>query len=167
MFTSAQALGANVCTSTLTMTATITEIELEDGTIYTPPAEFVPDGYSAGDGHNVPLDDLTELVPQPSSAGVKVTRRSHAPEPLQDEFKYLELEWSALGSVTEFQSVLSQLGVLSAIENDVTVTAKDETLGWQRFNGTAVRPQMGSDVRHERYFIRNLVILVKYLELSE
>jgi hypothetical protein len=123
------------------------------------------DSYLVGDGHNRPLNELTALTPQPSSAGVRVTRRSHAPEPLVDEFKYIEFVYSALGSVTEFQAVLNQWGVLSSMQNEVTFTAKDETLAWTRFNGTAVRPQMGSDVQWSRYFPRDVVVLVK--ELTE
>lgn len=152
-------------TSTIYLEILVAEIELENGTIYAPVA-LAPDAYWIGDGHDVPGHELTVLTPQPSSAGVKVTRRPHSVSGgLQDEYKYVELLYSALGSVTEYQAVLTAFGLLSAMQNEITVTARDETLQWVTFNGTAVRPQMGSDVNWSRYFPRDIVILVK--ELTE
>jgi hypothetical protein len=121
--------------------------------------------YRVKDLHDQALTEDEDVVPQPGTAGVRVTRRNHSVSGgLKDDFLYAELVWSSLGSVEEFQSVLSQFGILAADENEVTITARSQTFQFRRYNGTAVRPQQGIDVRWDRYFPRNIVILVKFLE---
>jgi hypothetical protein len=121
--------------------------------------------YRVKDLHDQTLTEEDDVTPAPRTAGVQVTRRNHSVSGgVEDAFLYVEMLWSSVGSESEFQSILTQFGVLAADENEVTVMCRDATLQWKRYNGTAVRPQMGTDVRHERYFVRDLVILVKFLE---
>ncbi len=122
--------------------------------------------YKVKDGHNQALEDLVALDPQPKSEGVKCTRRSFAADgtPI-DEGRYIELVWSMLPDVTTYQSVLSQLGIQSALSNQVTAYVRDETFAWVRVNGLAIRPEPGRDVRWT-YFPRDVTILIRDVEAA-
>ncbi len=120
--------------------------------------------YRVADGHDVALVSLTVLDPQPRSEGIKPTRRTFGGDGTPyDESKYVELLYSMVGSVTEYQSILSDFGVQSAGSNEVTVYVRDETFAWTRQNGLAIRPEPGQDVRWTNYFPRDVVILVRDL----
>lgn len=124
--------------------------------------------YAVGDGHNIPASFLTRLDPQPAGGYVKITRRSHSDNgKLLDEALFTEMEYSALGSAADYQDVLTGWGVLSAIENEVTIMARDAAMRWKRYNGTVVRPEMGKDVQWSSFFVRNVKILIKDLVLAE
>lgn len=120
--------------------------------------------YKVADGSDVALGSLSDVSPQPKSTGIQPTRRTYSADgSVYDEAKYVELQFSAIDSVTTYQSVLSQFGIQSALTNAVTVYVRDETFAWVRMNGTAVRPEPGRDVRWDNYFPRNVTILVKDL----
>lgn len=122
--------------------------------------------YRVKDGHGQTLFEDDDVAPQPRTSGVQVTRRVHSVSGgLQDEFLYVEMLFSALESVSQFQAVLTQFGVLSAMTNEVTIMARDQTLQWATYNGTAVQPQMGADVQYSRYYPRDVVMLIRDLEL--
>jgi hypothetical protein len=124
--------------------------------------------YRVKDTHDQTLTENEDVVPQPRTTGVRVTRRSHSVSGgLKDEFLYVEMLFSSLESVTQYQAVLTQFGVLSAMTNEVTIMCRDAALRWKRYNGTAVRPQQGVDVQWSRYFPRDVVMLVRDLELIE
>jgi len=121
--------------------------------------------YRVADGHDVALVDLNVLDPQPRSEGIKPTRRTFGGDGTPyDEGKYVELLYSVVSSVTEYQAILDAFGVKSAGSNEVTVYVRDETFAWTRKNGLAIRPQPGQDVRWTNFFPRDLVILVRDLE---
>lgn len=120
--------------------------------------------YQVADGHDVALISLNPVIPQPTSEGIKATRRSYAASGgVYDEGRYVELEFSVLGSETSYQTLLSEFGVNTVLTNDVTVYVRDEKYTWVRMNGTAVRPEVGQDVQWRRYFPRNITILIKDL----
>lgn len=120
--------------------------------------------YKVADGSDVALESLNDLSRQPTSDGIKSTRRTYsANSSVYDEAKYVELRFSAIDSVTVYQTLLGEFGVQSALTNAVTVYVRDETFAWVRMNGTAVRPEPGRDVRWDNYFPRNVTILVKDL----
>jgi hypothetical protein len=120
--------------------------------------------YRVADGFNIALVSLTVLDPQPRSEGIKPTRRTFGGDGTPyDESKFVELLYSAVGSVTEYQSILSDFGVQSAGSNEVTVYVRDETFAWVRKNGLAIRPEPGQDVKWTNYFPRDVVILVRDL----
>lgn len=126
----------------------------------------VLDYYAVADGHDIPASFLTSVTPQPARGFVRVTRRTHSANgKVKDEALYAELEFSGLGSVAEYQSVLTQFGIKTATENEVTVNIRDQALRWRRYNGKAVRPRMAEDAHWESYFPRNIKILIKELEL--
>jgi hypothetical protein len=120
--------------------------------------------YRVADGHDVALVSLNVVDPQPKSEGIKSTRRTFAADgTVYDEGRYVELEFSMIPGVSEYQALLDAFGVKSALSNDVTVYVRDETFAWVRMNGTAVRPEPGRDVRWT-YFPRSVTILVRALE---
>lgn len=123
--------------------------------------------YKVADGHDVAANLLTATSPQPKSEGIKTTRRSYGGDnSVYDEGKYIELEFTVIGTATQYQTLLTAFGVNSALTNEVTVLIPNETFTFVRMNGTAVRPEPGREVRRNNYFIRNVVILVKDLEAS-
>ena len=120
--------------------------------------------YRVADGSDVALVDLTVLDPQRHSEGIKPTRRTFGGDGTPyDEGKYVELLYSAVSGVTEYQSILSSFGVQSAGSNEVTVYVRDETFAWVRKNGLAIRPEPGRDVRWSNFFPRDVTILVRDL----
>jgi len=123
--------------------------------------------YRVADGHDVILGSLTVIDPQPRSEGVKATRRSYgAGGAVYDEGRYVELEWSAVATKTQYTTILAYFGLNGlplTYTNDVTVYVRDELFGYIRMNGTAVLPEVGRDVRWRNYFPRDVVILVKNL----
>jgi len=123
--------------------------------------------YKVADGHDVALDSLNDVDPQPRSTGIQATRRTFAADgTIQDDGKYVILEFTALASASEYQTLLSAFGIQTATSNDVTVYVRDETFAWARYNGTACRPMPGTDVKWKDYFPRDVAILVRDLEAS-
>ncbi len=126
--------------------------------------------YRVADGHDVAYGSLTLLAPQPSSNGMQPSRRTHAASGLvYDEGLFVELEWNVVPTLTEWQAILTAFGLYGSpltYTNDVTVYVRNELFVFTRYNGTAVLPEMGRDVKWRQYFPRDLVILVKNLALS-
>jgi len=123
--------------------------------------------YRVADGHDIALDSLNVLDPQPRSEGIKPTRRTFGGDGTPyDEGTYVELLYSMVSTATEYQSILSDFGVQSALSNEVTVYVRDETFAWVRKNGLAIRPEPGADVRWNNFFPRNVVILVRDLSAA-
>jgi hypothetical protein len=122
--------------------------------------------YRVADGHDVALGSLAVISPQPRSEGVRVTRRSYAADGTPvDEGRYVELEWSALEGVTEYNAILAAFGLDDALSNEVTVYVRDERRAWARLNGRALLPEAGREMRW-RYFPRDVVITVRDLEAA-
>jgi len=120
--------------------------------------------YRVADSHDVALVDLNVLDPQPRSEGIKPTRRTFGGDGTPyDEGRYVELLYSVVSSVTEYQTILDAFGVQTAGSNEVTVYVRDETFAWTRKNGLAIRPQPGQDVRWTNFFPRDVVILIRDL----
>jgi hypothetical protein len=119
------------------------------------------------DGFDQPLIDLVDISPQPASGGVQPTRRSFsASGSVYDESLYTEWVFSALESVTMYQSVLTQLGIINQLTNEVTIYTRNRAFAWVRMNGIVVMPEPGRDVKWEMPFPRDIVILIKDLEPS-
>lgn len=120
--------------------------------------------YKVADGHNVALISLNAIAPQPTTEGIKPTRRTFAADgTVYDEGRYIEFLFSIVGNVTAYQSLLDLFGVKTATTNEVTVYIRDEVFSWVRMNGTAIRPEPGKDVQWRRFFPRNVTILVRDL----
>ncbi len=120
--------------------------------------------YRVKDGWNEALEDLVVISPQPTSDGIKPTRRTYAANgAVYDEGLYVELQFNVLNNASAYQSLLNQFGIQSSTTNEVTVYVRDATFAWVRMNGLAVRPEMGRDVRWNRFFPRDVTILVRDL----
>lgn len=118
-------------------------------------------------GHNVALLSLSTITPQPHSTGIQATRRTYGADgSALDEGRFIELEFALVQSATMYSALLTQFGVLNSLTNDVTVYIPDERLTFIRYNGIAVRPQPGRDMRQTRFFPRNITILIRDLEAS-
>lgn len=119
--------------------------------------------YKIAEGHGVALVSLTDLAPQPRSAGVKHTRRTFAASGVvYDEGAYVELEWSAIGSAAAYQALLAQFGLDTLVSANVTVYARNEQYAWTRYNGRAVRPMPGDGVDWD-IFLRDVMIVIRDL----
>lgn len=117
--------------------------------------------YRAAAGHDIALVSLTVLSPQPRSQGIRATRRTNGADgSVYDEGHYVELVWDVFGTTTAYQAMLTTFNLSSALFADVTVYVRDDKFNWVRKNGVAVRPEPNWD----RFFPRNVVILIKNLE---
>lgn len=122
--------------------------------------------YRVADGHNVALGSLTVLSPQPRSPGLQYTRIQYAADgtPIL-EGAFVNLIWGVIGSKSQYQDILSVFGLSTVTTNAVTVYIRNANFDYVRYNGTAVKPQVGEGVEWS-YFPRNLTILVRDLEAS-
>ena len=118
--------------------------------------------YSVKTGHDAALLDLVSMTPQPRSTGVQVARRGYAASgAVIEEGNYIILQWSVINSVTDWNTLLSQFGLGSALYAEVTVYAPNHLFSYTRYNGTAIRPQIGVDVQRTNFFIRNVCMVIR------
>lgn len=117
--------------------------------------------YRIGLGHDLALESLTPLDPQPATPGMLFGRRSYAlSSDVIDELPYVPFRYSAFGTIEEYQSVLSQFGLLTALTSLVTVYVQDRTYDWVLRNGVAVAPLIGQDGQRNNFFLRDFEIVV-------
>jgi hypothetical protein len=123
--------------------------------------------YLLGQGHDVALEDLDPIVPQPATRGMQYGRRQEAASgDVIYEAPYIEFEFSTL-SVAAYQSLLTQFGLTApATTADVSVYIQDEDYNWIIRNGVAVKPQISVDGQRDRYHLRNFTILVKNIRVQ-
>lgn len=123
--------------------------------------------YRIATGHDIALNSLNVFSPQPMAEGIRATRRTHAASgDVYDEAKYVELVWTVVETPTELDTILDYFGmggVPILHQNDVTVYVRNELYIYTRYNGVAVFPQLGRDLRWKSYFPRNLTMLIKNL----
>lgn len=123
--------------------------------------------YRVKTGHDQALVDLVAMAPQPRSEGVLRVRRTYAAGgAVIEEGRYIELVWDLVGTIAAFQALLTQFGLGVALTSEVTIYAPEQYYAYNRFNGTAIRPELGRDVSRNTYFIRNITILVRDLTYS-
>lgn len=124
--------------------------------------------YRVKTGFDQALIDLVDLDPQPDPGPlIEVTERQFAASAnVNDQGEYVEFKFSALEDTTAFTTLLTQFGLNSAKQAEVTVYVRNDLLAWVRKNGVAVRPRPGVDLewgdRQSRPL--NVVILVRGLE---
>lgn len=118
--------------------------------------------YRVAAGSNLSLALLTKLNPQPRSMGLQITRRNYLlAGGVVDEGPYIELLFSLLPNTSVYSSILGAFGLVSAPSAAVTLYARDDLYTYHRYNGVAIRPEVG----WENYFPRNIVVLVRDLVL--
>lgn len=120
--------------------------------------------YMVADGSDVAEGSLNLITPQPKSAGIQVTRRTHAASgAVYDDGLYVLLEWNVLDE-TAFQTIMTAFGLsASTLTNAVTVGVRNQLFSWVRMNGIAVAPEIGRDGSWSNFFPRGFTILVKEL----
>lgn len=125
--------------------------------------------YKVALGFDVPDIDLVLIDPQPTSDGVQTTRRTHsANATIFGEGRYIELRWAVVEDESILDDILSVFGLDGAdTTSEVTIhVPQPPIMAYNYFNGIAVRPEIGPDLRRRDYFLRDLVVLVKFLELA-
>ena len=125
--------------------------------------------YLAATGWNVALISLVALDPQPRTdiTTQPVQRNYSASRAVHEIGLYINLQWSMIESSAQYQALLDQLGLGEALTNQVTIYVPDFEYVFTRYNGIAIRPQQGVHVRRGDYFIRDLVIPIIDLVVTE
>lgn len=119
--------------------------------------------YRVATGHDIALGSLTVLDPQPRGGEVKALR-SYGDTGASERALHCTLQWSVLETEAQYQALLTQFGLLDALYSRVTIYTRSPVFDWVRYNGIAVRPEIGVDGEWSRYFARNFTIYVKDLE---
>lgn len=123
------------------------------------------DLYKVSEGHDVAEMSLTTLDPQPTSTGIQAMQRVHSGSgDVYEDGLYIELNYPLVEGEDEYMAILEDYGLDNAYTAEVTVYVRDQRWVWGRYNGTAVLPEQGRDVRWTNYFGRDLTILVRDLE---
>ncbi len=118
--------------------------------------------YSSKVGADQPAIDLVAFDPQPHSDGVQYAVRDDAVDgSVSEQAAFVDLVFDAL-TVTEYVAILTQLGLNSATTAVNTVNVPNELFIFARYNGIAVRPEKGKDIRRS-YFLQDIHIIVKDL----
>lgn len=117
-------------------------------------------------GWDKPLEELSVLVPQPHSVGPQPTRRTYAANgEVFDELEFIELIYDTVPNGTVYDAILAQFGLgLVSPTKKVTALIPNRIYGAQLVNAIAVMPEIGKDVTRERFFIRNMTILLKQIQ---
>lgn len=118
--------------------------------------------YKVGLGHDVALDDLELIDPQPRCDGIQAARRTYAASgTVVEEGFYVELVWDVLEDAGAYQDLLAEFDVWDNLTAAVTLWVRDESYTYVRVNGTAVRPESGRERQWRDYFPRAITILVR------
>lgn len=121
--------------------------------------------YMVGIGHDVAEVDLVTLDPQPHSMGIRPTvRKRPLSAKVYEDALYVEFDYGAFEDEDQYMNVLEDWGLDEDDTANVTIYCRGERRQWVRKNVIAARPEMGKDIVHRDFFIRNGVILCTDLE---
>jgi hypothetical protein len=116
--------------------------------------------YKIATGSSVALVSLALMTPQPRSAGVQYARSTvSADGALHHEGAHIALIWDVLEEYTDLATLLTQFGLGSATSATVTVYCPSDLQVYTRYNGLAIRGEMG----RESYFLRGIQIVIRDL----
>lgn len=122
--------------------------------------------YEVALGHDAAAIDLDPMVQEPRSQGVMVARRVYtASGGVFEEGLYVELEFDSMEE-TVYSDLLTQLGLAASYTSSVTINLPSFTFGAVRYNGTAVRPELGKEVKRQNFFIRGASLIIRDLEVA-
>lgn len=119
--------------------------------------------YKVATGFNVALGSLTVIVPQCRNGEVRALR-TYSDTSAQERALHCAFVWDVLGSEAEYQALLTQFGLLDALYSKVTIYTRNEVFDFARYNGIAIRPEIGVDGEWRDFFARGFVVVVKDLE---
>lgn len=109
-------------------------------------------------GHNV--TPTVPFDPQPQVLGMVPTRRLLALSgAVIDESPYVPFTWPLLDTEDDYRAILTQCGLLTATTALVSVYIQDQNYDWVYRNGTAVKPEIGTDGRRD-FFLQNFTVSV-------
>lgn len=120
-------------------------------------------------GSDIALASLVAVNPQPRTDATTqpVLRSEGVSGAVHEHGLWIALQWSAIFTDAEYQALLTQFGLGTALTANVTVYVPNFQYIYTRYNGIAVRPQQGVDVRRTDYYIRDVTIRVKNLVGTE
>lgn len=113
-------------------------------------------------GHDIALVSLLPIYGSPRADPAAPTQREYSVtgKPADSGF-YTCFHWDFVDSETDYSTIITSFGfAVDPDINDVTVYVRNHRFEWIRFNGSAIYPQMGQDVKYENFFIRNLSLYV-------
>lgn len=120
--------------------------------------------YLWGQGHDVALEDLLPIDPQPACEGLQHNRRSFAiSSAVIDEGPFWEFIFSALEDGDMYKGLLTQSGLLVATTAPMSVYGPDENYDPILRNVTMVKPLVGTDGKRADFFLRDFVFLANSL----
>lgn len=118
--------------------------------------------YKVATGHGVALGSLATIVPQPrADITVAPVQRNYAVSgSVHEQGLWIDLQWSMLDPVSEYTTLLTAFGLTSVLFANVTVLVPNHVYADTRYNGIAIRPQQGVEIRRSEYFLRDITIRV-------
>lgn len=120
--------------------------------------------YAIAVGADVAPESLVPFEPQPNTVGLLYARRQFAVSgAVIDEGPYWEYRWDVL-TEEEYQAILVQSGLDTATTETVSANGPDDNYNEVVRNGTAVRPQIGSEGQRDNMLLRNFSLLVRTLK---
>lgn len=123
--------------------------------------------YAAAVGHNIALGSLITIAPQPRTdvTTQPVQRNASASGGVHEQGLFIVLQWSMLDPTTEYAALLDQfgLGADAVPQANVTLYCPNFEYVFTRYNGIAVRPEQGTDIKRSNTFIVDVSIIVKNL----
>ena len=113
--------------------------------------------------HNVsslPLD-LNNIVPQPGGGfAYPVDRQYGLNGEINDSPLVLCFHWDFVADTDEYLDILEQFGLDENDTSEVTVWARDERMQGMYYEGTALLPEMKTDVKYGNFFPRDVDLYV-------
>lgn len=124
--------------------------------------------YKVAGGHNIAEVSLATVSPQPrSEGGIQYTTRTYAANgSVYQEGPYIELTWDVFISDTVYRATLHQFGVRDNNRAMVTVMIPNGVRTWGRYNGYAVQPEAGKEMRYQGRRVKGVTLLVRDLEAA-
>jgi hypothetical protein len=123
--------------------------------------------YLVKPGGDHPLIDLVAIDPQPRSDGLRYTRRQFSATGGQIlEGAHVILEWDVIESQAAYEDLLEQFDLDAGSSEPVTITLPGDMYETVRYNGIALRPVPGETVTRQNFFIRDVKIIIRDLEVA-
>lgn len=114
-------------------------------------------------GHNV--TPVTPFDIEPETPGLIPTRRQNAISGrVIDEAEYYPLTWPLFETQEDYQTTLTQCGLLVAKTALVSVQIEDENYDPILRNAVAVKPQVGTDGGRSDGFLKGFTVLLTRLQ---
>lgn len=122
--------------------------------------------YKVGIGHDLTLVDMVDIVPQPrtETTTAPVQRNDTISGVVHEQGLWIPLQWSMLDPASQYQALLEQFGLDTDLSCDVTVYVPNFEYVFTLYNGKAIRPEQGVDIRRTDQFIRDVTIRIIQLE---